>query len=57
LAQVVTENRDNVKTMARALYKQLRKNGWNRREVVSLTTELIGLLTNDLRNAQSKRAA
>ena len=57
MAQVVTRNRGNVKTMARALYKQLRKNGYSRREVVTLTTELISLLTNDLRNIRSKRAA
>ncbi len=57
MAQAVTRNRGNVKTMARALYKQLRKNGFSRREVVTLTTELIGLLTNDLRNEQSRRAA
>lgn len=43
--------------MARALYKQLRKEGFSRCEVVTLTTELIDLLTNDLRNARSKRAA
>lgn len=57
MSQVVTRNRGNVKSMARALYKQLRKDGFSRREVVTLTTELIDLLTNDLRNSQSDRAA
>ncbi len=56
VGKVLAAQRDNlpVKKIARVLYKALRKNGYHRREIVCLTTELIGLLTSELRNEHDK---
>ncbi len=56
VARLLSEQRGNipVKKIARVLYKALRKSGYNRSEIVCLTTELIGLLTSELRNERDK---
>ena len=39
-----------LKIIAKSLYKELKENGYNSRQIVSLSTELISLVTTDLRD-------
>lgn len=46
------------KILAKSLFKELRGNGYSANQILSLSTELIDLVTQDLRdaNAQGERA-
>lgn len=39
----------SVKILAKSLFRELRTNGYDDKQIVALSTELIGLLTVDLR--------
>lgn len=39
-----------VKVFARSIYKELRSNGYDARQMVALATELIGLVTADMKD-------
>ena len=39
----------SLKIIAKSLFKELRENGYETREIVSLSTELISLVTSELR--------
>jgi hypothetical protein len=43
-----------VRILARSLYRELRTGGYHAGEIVALSTELISLLTSDLRTGTSK---
>jgi hypothetical protein len=38
-----------VRILAKSLYRQLRESGYEHRDILSLSTELVGLITSDLR--------
>ncbi len=38
-----------LKIIARSLFRELKQNGYDSKQIVSLSTELIGLVTSDLR--------
>ena len=39
-----------LKIIARSLFKELKLNGYDSRQIVALSTELIGLVTSDLQD-------
>lgn len=41
------------KILAKSLFKELRGNGYSTKQILSLSTELIDLVTQDLRDATS----
>ncbi len=43
-----------IKILAKSLFRQLRENGYDDRQIVALSTELIGLLTVDLRDPEHR---
>ncbi len=45
------------KILAKSLFKELRANGYSANQVLSLSTELIDLLTQDLRDEHAQAAA
>jgi hypothetical protein len=45
------------KILAKSLFKELRGNGYSAHQVLGLTTELIDLVTQDLRDASAAAAA
>ncbi len=45
------------KILAKSLFKELRGNGYSANQILSLSTELIDLVTQDLRDANSAAAA
>ena len=49
-ASVAPTSDKALKIIARALFKELKQNGYDSRQIVSLSTELISLVTNDLRH-------
>ncbi len=44
------------KILAKSLFKELRGNGYSANQILSLSTELIDLVTQDLRDASSAHA-
>ncbi len=44
------------KILAKSLFKELRGNGYNANQSLGLTTELIDLVTQDLRESTAERA-
>jgi hypothetical protein len=45
------------KILAKSLFKELRANGYSANQILGLTTELIDLVTQDLRDANAAAAA
>ena len=45
------------KILAKSLFKELRGNGYSANQILGLTTELIELVTQDLRDANAAAAA
>lgn len=43
-----------IKILAKSLFKELRTNGYDDRQIVALSTELIGLLTSEIREEESR---
>ena len=43
-------NARSVRILAKSLFRQLRTNGYDDRQIVALSSELIGLLTSELRH-------
>jgi hypothetical protein len=43
-----------VKILAKSLFRQLRSNGYDDRQIVALSTELISLLTTEIRDPESR---
>lgn len=43
--------------LAKSLFKELRANGYSPNQILGLTTELIDLVTQDIRDAQIEAAA
>jgi hypothetical protein len=43
----------SLKIMAKSIFKELKENGYDTRHIVSLSTELISLVTSDLRAENS----
>jgi hypothetical protein len=43
----------SLKIIAKSLFKELKANGYDSRHIVSLSTELISLVTSDLRGEQA----
>jgi len=46
-----------LKILAKSIYKELRHNGYEPREIVALSTELLSLITTDIRPEASESAA
>lgn len=44
------------KILAKSLFKELRGNGYSANQILSLSTELIDLVTQDLRDANASQA-
>ena len=52
LAQIRSTTSDRgLRIIARSLYKELRQNGFDQRQIVSLSTELLGMVTTELRDS------
>lgn len=45
-----------LKIIAKSLFKELKQNGYDSRQIVSLSTELISLVTSDLQRAPTPSA-
>ena len=58
LAQVTASPTSDkaLKIIARSLFKELKQNGYDSRQIVSLSTELIGLVTADLQRTPAPAA-
>jgi hypothetical protein len=56
---IVSSMLDNkgTKILAKSLFKELRGNGYSANQILGLTTELIDLVTQDLRDANVAAAA
>lgn len=49
------EREKAIKILAKTMYRQLRENGYDAREIVALSTELIGLITTDIKPETSSK--
>lgn len=47
--QLLRAPEKSVKILAKSLFRELRSNGYDDRQIVALSTELIGLLTTDIK--------
>ena len=47
----------SLKIIAKSLFKELKANGFDNRHIVSLSTELIGLVTTALRSDETRSGA
>jgi uncharacterized protein (UPF0335 family) len=47
-----TERAKAVQILAKSIFKELRTQGYDTKEIVALSTELLGLVTNELRPAK-----
>ena len=61
MASIVTEagsprSEKSLKIIAKSLFRELKLNGYDTRHIVSLSTELISLVTSDLRSKEQKAA-
>ena len=43
------EREKAIKILAKSIYRELRQSGYDTREIVSLSSELIGLITTDIK--------
>jgi len=58
VTQALPGNADrSLKIIAKSLFKELKANGFDTRHIVSLSSELIGLVTTELRSSQDSTAA
>jgi hypothetical protein len=48
------EREKALKILAKSIFRELRTQGYDSREIVSLSTELLGLITTDIKPADSK---
>jgi uncharacterized protein (UPF0335 family) len=48
------EREKALKILAKSIFRELRTQGYDAREIVSLSTELLGLITTDIRPTESK---
>jgi hypothetical protein len=56
LGQEQPENRDRaVRILAKSMYKELRQNGYDRKQIVALSSELISLLTTEIKEDEKTR--
>lgn len=46
-----------VKILAKSIYKELRQNGYTRNEIVAFSTELLGLVTTEIKSADDTQTA
>ena len=46
---LAASNQRALKILSRSLYKELRSNGYDPKQVVSVASELLGLVTSDIR--------
>ena len=44
-----------IKILAKSIYRELRETGYDTREIVSLSSELIGLITTDIKPDTSSK--
>jgi len=44
-----------VRILAKSLFRQLKESGYENRDILSLSTELVGLITSDLRPRDNSR--
>jgi hypothetical protein len=50
-APAVTPNRERaLKILSKSLYRELRQNGYEPKQIVALATEIIGLVTSDIKD-------
>jgi hypothetical protein len=50
-ASPVVPNRERaLKILSKSLYRELRQNGYEPKQIVALATELIGLVTSDIKD-------
>jgi broad-specificity NMP kinase len=47
----------SLKIIAKSLFRELRENGYDTKEIVNLSTELLSLVTSELRNGSHEAAA
>ena len=45
-----------VKILAKSIYKELRQNGYTRNEIVAFSTELLGLVTTEIKSSDDAQA-
>jgi hypothetical protein len=50
-----SEREKAVKILAKSIYRQLRASGYETREIVALSSELIGLITTDIKPEPSSK--
>ncbi len=50
-------NDKSLKIIAKSIFRELKENGYDCRQIVSLSTELIGLVTSDLKSAEPNISA
>jgi hypothetical protein len=55
IASAMLDNK-GTKILAKSLFKELRGNGYSASQILGLTTELIDLVTQDLRDANAAEA-
>ena len=48
------EREKAIKILAKSIYRQMRETGYDTREIVALSSELIGLITTDIKPEPSK---
>jgi hypothetical protein len=48
------EREKALKILAKSIFRELRTQGYDAREIVSLSTELLGLITTDIKPTDSK---
>jgi hypothetical protein len=48
-AQARSEREKALKILAKSIFRELRTQGYDAREIVSLSTELLGLITTDIK--------
>ena len=53
----VTNHQKALKILSRSIYKELRQNGYEPKQIVALATEIIGLVTSDMNADISQNAA
>jgi hypothetical protein len=46
-----------VKILAKSIYKELRQNGYTRNEIVAFSSELLGLVTTEIKHSEETQSA
>jgi len=49
------EREKAIKILAKSIYRQMRESGYDTREIVALSSELIGLITTDIKPETSSK--